>query len=91
MASADRRPATKHEMEAELSAIRTEGYARYYDPRYDIAGIASPVFGVDREILGCIGVTMPFKRYQLHLEDDLVLSVRQATIRLSEQAAISHS
>lgn len=82
---------TKQEMEAELAAIRAEGYARYYDPRYDIAGIASPVFGADREILGCIGVTMPSKRYQLHREDDLALSVREATIRLSEQAAISHS
>lgn len=82
---------TRHEMEAELVTIRAEGYARYYDPRYDIAGIAGPVFGANREILGCIGVTMPSKRYQLHVEDDLALVVRAAAVRLSEQAAISHS
>jgi DNA-binding IclR family transcriptional regulator len=82
---------TRPEMEAELALIRRKGYARYYDPRYDIAGMAGPVFGADREILGCIGVTMPSKRYQLHQEDDLALAVREAGLKLSELAAISHS
>lgn len=82
---------TRVEMERDLAAIRSDGFARYFDPRYDIAGIAGPLLGPDREILGCIGVTMPSKRYQLHLEDDLALAVREAAIRLSELAAISHS
>ncbi|MCW3837638.1 IclR family transcriptional regulator [Sphingomonas canadensis] len=82
---------TRKEMEAELAAIRVEGVARYYDPAIDIAGVSGPVFGAEREILGCIGVTMPSKRYQLHLEDDLALAVRGAARRLSEMAAISHS
>lgn len=82
---------TRAEMDRDLEAIRTEGYARYYDPRYDIAGIAGPLFGPEREILGCIGVTMPSRRYQLHLEDDLANAVREAAARLSELAAISHS
>jgi len=82
---------TRQEMEVELHLIRERGYARYYDPRYDIAGIASPIFGSDREILGCLGVTMPSKRYQLHLEDDLTLAVREAAATLSELAAIAHS
>ena len=79
------------EMAEELQLIRTRGYARYYDPRHDIAGIAGPVFGAFHEIIGCLGVTMPSKRYQLHLEDDLAVAVRQAALRLSEMAAISHS
>lgn len=79
------------EMTQEFQLIRTRGYARYYDPRHDIAGIAGPVFGPFHEIIGCLGVTMPSKRYQLHLEDDLAIAVRQAALQLSEMAAISHS
>ncbi|MBW8743029.1 MAG: IclR family transcriptional regulator [Sphingomonas sp.] len=79
------------EMEAELRHIRERGFARYFDPRYDIAGIAAPVFGTFGEILGCLGVTMPSKRYQLHLEDDLAAAVRESAVALSEMAAISHS
>ena len=81
----------RQEMEAELQLIRARGYARYYDPGHDIAGIAGPVFGAFGEIVGCLGVTMPSKRYQLHLEDDLAIAVRHAAIKLSEMAAISHS
>ena len=60
------------------------GYARYFDPRYDIAGIAAPIFGVEAKIMGCIGVTMPSNRYKLHLEDDLSVAVRDAATKLSE-------
>ena len=82
---------TRSEMHAELALIRERGFARYYDPRYDIAGIAAPIFDATRNILGCMGVTMPSKRYQRHLEDDLALAVREAALKLSEMAAISHS
>lgn len=79
------------ELATELSSIRDGGFARYFDPRYDIAGIAGPVFGAHREILGCIGVTMPSKRYQHHLEDNLAVAVREAARKISEMAAIAHS
>jgi len=82
---------SRKEIEAELQLIRERGYARYFDPRYDIAGIAGPVFGPFGEIVGCLGVTMPSKRYQLHLEDDLATAVRESAASLSEMAAISHS
>jgi DNA-binding IclR family transcriptional regulator len=82
---------SRKEMEAELQLIRSRGYARYFDPRYDIAGIAAPVFGPFGEMLGCLGVTMPSKRYQLHLEDDLATAVSESAVALSEMAAISHS
>jgi DNA-binding IclR family transcriptional regulator len=82
---------TRPEMEAELQHIRERGFARYFDPRYDIAGISAPVFGAFGEILGCLGVTMPSKRYQRHLEDDLAKAVRASAVTLSGMAAISHS
>ena len=78
-------------METKLQLVRERGFARYFDPRYDIAGIAAPVFGAFGEILGCLGVTMPSKRYQLHLEDDLATAVRVSAETLSGMAAISHS
>lgn len=79
------------EVLADLASIRKDGFARYFDPRHDIAGIAAPIFGMERQIYGCIGVTMPSNRFQLHLEDDLAVSVQHAAVRLSEQTAISHS
>lgn len=79
------------ELEADLVAIRKNRFSRYYDPAIDIAGIAAPVFGSEGEILGCIGVTMPSARYQIHLEDNLVLAVLTAAAQISELAAISHS
>jgi len=82
---------SRGEIEAEMQLIRDRGFARYFDPRYDIAGIAAPVFGPFGEIVGCLGVTMPSKRYQLHLEDDLATAVRESAVALSEMAAISHS
>ena len=81
---------SRPEMDAELQQIRERGFARYFDPRYDIAGIAAPVFGAFGEILGCLGVTMPSKRYQLHLEGDLATAVRASAETLSGMAAISH-
>jgi len=82
---------TRSELHKELELVRERGFARYYDPRYDIAGMAAPIFDADRGILGCLGLTMPSKRYQRHLEDDLALSVRDAAQKLTEMAAISHS
>ncbi len=79
----------RRELSAELEKIRSDGSARYYDSRYDIAGIASPVFGRGNLILGCIGVTMPSMRYQLHTEDDLSVAVQHAANTLSELAQMS--
>lgn len=77
---------TRREIAEALAQIRVDRHARYYNPDHDIAGIAAPILGAERVILGCIGVTMPSRRFQLHLEDDLALAVREAAERLSEQA-----
>lgn len=86
-----RPPLPRGELERELAAVRANRFSRYYDPAIDIAGIAAPIFRSDGAILGCIGVTMPSKRYQLHLEDDLVVDVVKAALAVTEAAAISHS
>ncbi len=78
------------EIGSDLEQIRLSGFSRYYNPEHDIAGISSPVFGAAGEVLGCLGVTMPSRRYQLHLEDDLAVEVRAAAAQLSELAAIAH-
>lgn len=81
----------REELQAELDKVRTEGIARYYEPSFDLAGIAGPVFGPEREVLGSIGVIMPSPRFQLHMEDDLAIAVRDAARELSHQARISYS
>ena len=65
--------------------------AQAYGLGFDLAGIAGPVFGPEREILGSIGVIMPSPRFQLHMEDDLATAVRDAARELSHQARISYS
>ena len=82
---------SRDEFEAALAQVRADGFARYFDPRFDLAGIAAPIFGADREQLGCLGVTMPSSRYQLHLQDDLAEAVREGARELSQLAAISYS
>ena len=82
---------SRDEFEADLAQVRADGFARYFDPRFDLAGIAAPIFGADRELLGCLGVTMPSSRYQLHLQDDLAEAVREGARELSQLAAISYS
>ena len=78
-------------LETELSSIREHGFSQFFDSSNDIAGIASPVFGAGREILGCLGVTMPSKRYQLHTQDDLAIAVRSAAQDLTDHARIAYS
>jgi DNA-binding IclR family transcriptional regulator len=85
-----RRRPSHDEFDADLASVREDGFARYFDPRFDLAGIAAPIFGADRELLGCIGVTMPSSRYQLHLQDDLADAVREGADELSQQAAIAY-
>lgn len=73
-------------IEQELAQVRADGFSRFYEPAIEIAGMAAPVFGREDEVLGCIGVTMPSKRYQLHVEDDLALAVCQAARELGRLA-----
>jgi len=80
---------SRHEMERELAAIRTAGFASGFGPGLDLAGVAAPIFGADREILGCVGVTMPSSPYRPQAQHDLALAVRDAARELSSAAALS--
>nr|WP_166177541.1 IclR family transcriptional regulator [Altererythrobacter segetis] len=73
-----------------LDVIRADGYASYFEPSYDLAGIACAVLGANDELLGCLGITLPSARFHL-LQDGTITALRHAAARLSEQAAISYS
>lgn len=79
----------RHDMEQQLTAIRAGGVARCFDPRLDLAGVAAPIFGADRAILGCVGVAMSSGRGRQHAPDDLALAVRDAARELSSAAAVA--
>lgn len=81
---------SKLEIDDALETIRAEGYARYFDPSFDIAGIACPIFGPDDEVLGCLGITLPSARFNL-VRQPMIDALKTAAARLSEQAAISYS
>jgi DNA-binding IclR family transcriptional regulator len=81
---------TRGEIEASLDVIRAEGYARYFEPSFDLAGIACVVLGASDEVLGCIGITLPSSRFHL-LQHGMIVALHNAAARLSEQAVISYS
>jgi len=76
------------EILAELGRIRERGYADYFDPNYDVAGVAAPLFGRDDVLIGCLGITMPSQRFELHDRDGMTEAVRAAAAQLSELLAI---
>jgi DNA-binding IclR family transcriptional regulator len=84
------RPA-RDELESEFERIRTDGFARYCEPQFDLAGFAAPVFGRENEILGSLGAIMPSSRFSPHMGDELAAGIKAAAADLSQQAAISHS
>ena len=71
------------EVLAYLQRIRDRGYADYFDPAYDVAGVAAPLFGGDT-LIGCLGVTMPSQRFDLHDREAMTAAVRAAAAELSE-------
>jgi DNA-binding IclR family transcriptional regulator len=82
---------SRSEIEEALQIIREEGYARYFEPSFDLAGIACAVLGAGDELLGCIGITLPSARFHLIEQDGAVAALKAAAAKLSEQAAISYS
>jgi DNA-binding IclR family transcriptional regulator len=76
------------EIAAELDRIRDQGFADYLDPDYDVAGIAAALTGEDGQLVGCIGVTMPSQRYQMHDRQALAFAIRDISKALSERIAL---
>jgi DNA-binding IclR family transcriptional regulator len=80
--------ASRTEVLSGLAAIRERGYADYYDPSYDVAGIAAPLFGANAALFGCLGITMPSQRFELHERGEMVAAVHDAAAELSELLAL---
>lgn len=72
----------------ELDAIKRSGFAVYDDPGYDISGVASAVFGRNRNVIGSIGLTMPSRRFAQHDRDGMISTVRLAATELSSLIAL---
>lgn len=68
----------------ELARIRENGVAVYADLSIDVAGIAAPVFGPHRSVVGCIGLAMPGSRFGDRDQAGICASVIGAANRLSE-------
>lgn len=78
----------RDQIHSELARIRDQGFADYYDPSFDVAGVAAAIFDVNGRVLGCIGVTMPSQRFTLHDHAKLTVAVRDAASELTPLIAL---
>ncbi len=78
-----RSPPSEAQILEELAVIRRKGVAVYQDTSVDFAGVAAPVFGLNRKVVGCIGVTMPPSRFGQIDQEALCAAVSDGARRLS--------
>ncbi|MBL8552471.1 MAG: IclR family transcriptional regulator [Hyphomonadaceae bacterium] len=80
------RPApSRVKMREELQRIRQRRCAVYEDrAQLNLAGVAAPVFGPDRRVLGSLGVTMPASRFKPADQERLTSSVIESAAQLSD-------
>jgi DNA-binding IclR family transcriptional regulator len=70
---------------SELSRIRTEGYAHSVGERVPTAvGLAVPIFGADRLVMGSMSVTYPESRMDERHNRELIVLLRDGAKALSE-------
>ena len=79
-----RQPLADKDLLEELARIRREGVALYVDLSIDVAGIAAPVFGAHRSVIGCIGLAMPGSRYGEYDKSAICKAISDAGRRVSE-------
>ena len=82
--------APREEILADLDRIRASGFADYFDPNYDVAGVAAPLLGAEGALIGCLGITMPSRRFDLHDRKAMTAAVRDAARELSELIALQN-
>jgi DNA-binding IclR family transcriptional regulator len=80
--------APREQVLAELERIRARGCADYFDPGYDVAGVAAPLLGKAGVLIGCLGITMPSRRFELHDRSDMATAVRESARALSDLLAL---
>lgn len=79
-----RAPPPNQELMEELARVRREGVAVYVDLSIDVAGIAAPVFGAHRSVIGCIGLAMPGSRYGDYDKAAICKAISDAARQVSE-------
>lgn len=68
----------------ELDAIRAQGVAFFVSEAGEMAGVAAPVFGAGKSVIGSLGLTQPAYRYARIRADDIAADVREQAAALSE-------
>lgn len=79
-----RQPPDAKDLIEELAQIRREGVAVYVDLSIDVAGIAAPVFGPHRSVIGCLGLAMPGSRLDDYDRAAICKDIADAARRVSE-------
>ena len=71
------------ELHRELSRIRSRGFALYYDPVVNVAGVSAPVLQANVGVIGSIGVVMPASRFGKSVKERLPGAVVRSARQLS--------
>lgn len=80
----DRTITDRYRLEAEIEKIQAKGYACSHGQRVQgVVGLAVPLFDINGEVIGNIGVTMPEQRFQPSNEPDLARLVKTCVARVS--------
>ena len=79
----------RDQLEAELEHVRQHGFACYCEPKFDLAGVAAPIFDEENQILGCLGVVTLPSRFPPLVQQELAAAVPEAARELTRQAANS--
>lgn len=73
--------------EREMEEIRLAGYCSTSSHRFqDVNSIAAPVFGLNKTLLGCLGVSVPAERYESRKAREHAKLVIRAADELSKAA-----
>jgi DNA-binding IclR family transcriptional regulator len=76
-------------LRADLQRIRAQGAAVYFDPGFELAGVAAPVFGAQQRLFGSLGVVMPTGRFDQQGAPAMSKAVRAAAEELSAIIALN--
>lgn len=76
-------------LRAELEQIRANGVAVYFDPAYEMAGVAAPLSGAGGRLFGCVGIIMPTRRFDKQDAPAISKAVRAVARELSGIIALN--
>lgn len=79
-----REPLPVADLTEELARIRSQGYAVYVDLAIDVAGVAAPIFGPQRTVVGSLGLAMPGSRFGSYDQAGICQAVADSARALSE-------